>query len=267
MDIGGLPERLRNAGASSLQDFVGLSGQEATTIWQPPSAAPLEYVDHLVRALPLVIQTTAPEALQHREVFDGFTPGTQRMAFYAGCWKKQRFTFPLEDARRYGANLPKAIEVEQGRIDRGAMPHLAKAILLYLPLSYTTLPLHLLLLLLSYCISVLVPAPHPVKAIPLYLSACIDSLPSCTALAMHWLVASSPAPPSPPTAPLASPGHRVPPPSSCAACLRIHRSPPHAALAGALRVALRQPPQGAALAGLAAAVRRAALASRRPSLV
>ncbi len=57
-----------------------------------------------------------------KAIWQGFSQMAQRMAFYAGAWKRGRFTIPLEEARDYGKFLPASIEREHLRIEEGALP-------------------------------------------------------------------------------------------------------------------------------------------------
>ena len=52
--------QLRAVGASCLQDFVGLSLEEAVIIWQPFAVISSDFVGHLLQILPQVVHTIAP---------------------------------------------------------------------------------------------------------------------------------------------------------------------------------------------------------------
>lgn len=58
-------------------------------------------------------------------VWAGFGVLPQRMAFYAGVWRRGRgFRIPLEEARAYGEALPRAIEVEHAIMAAGGCARL-----------------------------------------------------------------------------------------------------------------------------------------------
>jgi hypothetical protein len=68
---------------------------------------------------------TDPSAdAEGKEIWLTFTQMAQRMAFYAGVYKRGRFTIPLHEAREYGRQLPAAIGREHLHIEGGAMPRL-----------------------------------------------------------------------------------------------------------------------------------------------
>jgi hypothetical protein len=53
---------------------------------------------------------------------EGWSQVEQRMAFYAGIIKRGKITIPADLAQRWRNALPRAIEEEYRRLDRGELP-------------------------------------------------------------------------------------------------------------------------------------------------
>ena len=74
-----LAEKLRLAGASSLQDFKELTSSEAQAVWLPFAELPSVFVDHLLHILPQMLRVqTKKDTLVHENVRNPASAGPAR---------------------------------------------------------------------------------------------------------------------------------------------------------------------------------------------
>ena len=78
-----------------------------------------------MRSIPLIcffVFAFDTRAMEGRRLFEALPQMSQRMAFYAGTWRKGDWTIPLDTAKIYSALLPTAIGLEADRMSGGAEP-------------------------------------------------------------------------------------------------------------------------------------------------